>query len=204
MNLSVSPQMRVVALAGLLAALCLALAVFMLGRRHGSTSSPTPSASASTHVTPHVRPHTKAAAAPSRPAVRPTPAATRKPRPLSRPAVPATVRAALAAGWPKPIAKAFAHSKVVVAVVYSSESALDRDALAEATAAAAQLGAAVVSLDVSSNADSATRQVLEKIGMLDSPATLVLRRPGTLFVQLDGYSDKATVAQAVANAAFPA
>ena len=38
--------------------------------------------------------------------------------------------------------------------------------------------------------------------MLQDPAVLVFRRPGTMFVQLNGFADKDTVAQAAANAAL--
>jgi hypothetical protein len=215
MNLSVSPQMRIVALAGGCVVLLLGLVVFMMGHKHASSTSapvvPAVSPPAATvkphHVTPHVKPHTRARVTPAQTRTAPSKShPVTKPVAKAKPVVktPAVVKAALAQGWPSPIAKAFAGSKVVVAVVYSSDAALDRDALAEATAGAAQAGVPVVPLDVSADADAATRRVLEKLGMVDSPATLVLQRPGTLFVELDGYSDQESVGQAVANALLPA
>jgi hypothetical protein len=205
MNLTVSPQMRVVALVGFLAVLVLAVATLTFGRQHSSSSSSSSTATPS-RVAPHHLAHAKRV--PTTPVARATtpvakPAPSAKARPTAAPKVPAVTKLALANGWPGPIARAFTHDRVVVAVLYSSESALDRDALAEAKAGAGQRGVPVVSLDVSAKADSATRKLLHKLGMLDSPATLVLQRPGKLFVQLDGYSDKDTVAQAVASAAFP-
>jgi hypothetical protein len=210
MNLSVSPQMRVVALAGLLAVLGLAVAVFTFSRHHSSSSSSSssssvPSASSSlpggaTLEPSRARGSASGAPVTSRPATKPV--AATKPKHVA-PKVPSAVRLALDQGWPRPIAKAFARHRVVVAVLYSSEAALDRDALAEARAGAGQTGVPIVSLDVSAASDSATRKVLQKLGLLDAPATLVLQRPGKLFLELDGYSDKETVAQAVANAALP-
>ena len=192
MTRSVSPQMRIVVLAGFLVLAGLALAVFTLSRR---SQSSTPASPAKPH---HARAHSAPAQArPAPPARRPST------KPVARPKPAGPVTIALAHGWPVKIARAFARSRVVLVEIYSSDAPLDRDALREARAGAAQTRSAVVALDVSARADSATRKVIQKLGMVDSPAMLVLRRPGTLFVQLDGYSDKDTVAQAASNAALP-
>ena len=40
-----------------------------------------------------------------------------------------------------------------------------------------------------------------KYGVLQDPAVLVLRPPGSLVVRIDGFADRETVAQAALNAA---
>lgn len=191
MNVNVSPQMRIVALAGLLAALGLMVVVFSLSRHSSAQSSkPAPAPNRVARPQAHVK-----TPAPAKPAQRPT---------VPQHRVNPVVTAALAAGWPKVVAKSLAANKVVLVELYSSEAPLDVDSLAEVNAGARQAGVPVVALDVSRKADSATRAILKKVGTLNSPALLVLRRPGTVFVHLEGFQDQASVAQAAANAAFPA
>ncbi len=193
MNVNVSPQMRIVALAGLLAVLGLMVVVFTLSRHSAAKSSePTPGLVPHQPVRPQV--HVKPAPAPVKPAERPT---------VPRHRVNPVVTAALAAGWPKVVAKPLADSKVVLVELYSSEAPLDVAALAEVRGGARQAGVPVVALDVSRKADSSTRTILKKLGTLNSPTALFVQRPGTLFVRLEGFQDQSSVAQAAANAAFP-
>jgi hypothetical protein len=191
MNLSVSPQIRIVALVGLVAVLGLMATAVALSR-HGTSS---PSGAAAPRVAPHhVRPAGPVTApqTPSKPAV---------PRHRVNP----FVAAAVAQGWPHPLATMFATNRVVVVEVYSSDSGLDLQALDEATAAARLVGAGLYAVDVGrKKTDRVARVIARKLGVLTSPATLVLRRPGSLFVRLDGFQDQTSVAQAATNAASPA
>jgi hypothetical protein len=199
MNLSVSPQVRIVALAALVAMLGLAVVVFTLGRRSSNPSSA--AQSAQPEVVPHSQetpglipaPSQHATPAPAQPAVKPA---------VIKPRVSPAQKAALAEGWPRPLAKVIAANRVVVLEIYSSDAPLDEQAVAEARAGASQVGAAFYTVDVASEGTAATRAILRKADTLSAPATLILRRPGTVFVQLDGFQDQGSVAQAAANAAL--
>jgi thiol:disulfide interchange protein len=193
MNLTVSPQMRIVALLGLVAVLGIGGSLMLLGRKQDS-------ASARTAAVQPVRPQSRTGAAvPTKPATKPArPAAPAKPQ--ARPAV----KAALAAGLPAQIARAFARHEVVVVELYSADAAVDRLALIEATAGAREAGVGFVAVNVTARRDVTTRALATNLGVRDAPALLVFRRPGTLSIRIDGFSDQETVAQAAANAAVAA
>jgi thiol:disulfide interchange protein len=190
MNLTVSPQMRIVALVGLIAVLGLAAFVSLQGRQQDSS---TPSAAVTAQPAPAKR---SAEAAPVKP-VRPTTAPTRPQVKRVHPAV----RNALRAGLPAEVAGAFARHEVVLVELYSAEAPIDQLALAEATAGARKAGAGLVALDVTAGSDKTARALVTTFGVLDAPMLLVFKRPGTLFARIGGFSDHETVAQAAANAA---
>ena len=77
---------------------------------------------------------------------------------------------------------------------------IDRLSLAEAQQGARDAHAGFVGVNVFRRADAAPLTKL--LGVLQDPAVLVFKRPGTVFVQLNGFADKDTVAQAAANAAL--
>jgi hypothetical protein len=77
---------------------------------------------------------------------------------------------------------------------------IDRLALAEAEQGARDAHAGFVGINVFRQAEAAPLTKL--LGVLQDPAVLVFKRPGTVFVQLNGFADKDTVAQAAANAAL--
>ena len=76
----------------------------------------------------------------------------------------------------------------------------------EARQGAAAAGASFVALDVSNEKVAAPLTSLLTGGataadrVLDDPAVLVFQAPGTLFVRLNGWTDRDTVAQAATNA----
>ena len=193
MSFSNSPHIRIIVLVGVAAVLGLMILVVGLSRHSSQTSAPAP-------VPVHrVHPKAKASPAPARrapvrPAPRPTAAPKHRPNPF--------VRTALAEGWPRPVARLLGSNKVVVLELYSTDAPLDMQALDEAKAGAAQAGVVLLPVDVSrKKTDKFTRAVLRKVTVLSSPSTLVVRRPGTVFVKLDGFQDQTAVAQAAANAA---
>src|SRR5438045_3430703 len=103
MNLNVSPQIRVVVLAGLVALLGLAVLLFAFGHRSPSAtpSTPTPTPGlvpATTHTGPAVHGHVQPAAQ-SRPVAK---------HAVKAPRVAPAVKAALAQGWPRVLADRFA------------------------------------------------------------------------------------------------
>jgi hypothetical protein len=77
---------------------------------------------------------------------------------------------------------------------------IDRLALAEAQQGARDAHSGFVGINVFRQAEAAPLTKL--LGVLQDPAVLVFKRPGTVFVQLNGFADKDTVAQAAANAAL--
>jgi thiol:disulfide interchange protein len=190
MNLTVSPQMRIVALVGLIAALGLAVFVMLGSRKHDSSS---PSDAVTAQPAPVKR---STEAAPAKP-VRPTTAPS---RPQVR-QVPPAVRNALRAGLPAEVAREFARHDVVLVELYSAEAPIDQLALTEATAGARKARAGFVALDVTAGTDKTARALVTKLGVLDAPMLLVFKQPGTLFARIGGFSDQETVAQAAVNAA---
>jgi hypothetical protein len=107
-------------------------------------------------------------------------------RPRIDAALPATLRAALA------------RSATVVAVLDAPGIAGDAGAVkaARTGAKAAHVGFAVLNVRNEATAAALAQQAP---GATD-PAVLVVRRPGTIAVELDGYADSETVAQAAVDA----
>jgi hypothetical protein len=210
MALTVSPQIRIVALIGLLLAVGFGGGMRLLGGGAGSATAVVPSqnsaivrakdvasrasartkkpatATAATHKAVAARPKTKAVSAPAKAPVKPVRAAKQ-------------ASPALAAGLPLSLGQALTASRTVVAVVYSPQAEVDGIAFAEARAGAALAGAGFVGLNVLSQAE--VGKLTEQLGLLPDPAVLVFTRPATLAARIDGFADKETVAQAAHNAA---
>jgi hypothetical protein len=113
-------------------------------------------------------------------------------------------------GMPAALASALASHPVVVVSLYAPRSSVDELATAEARHGATLAGAGFVALNV---ADEKIVSPLSSLltgaptaadRVLDGPAVLVFQRPRTLFVRLNGFADRDTVAQAAANADTPA
>lgn len=130
-----------------------------------------------------------------KPASPPAPVAKAKPRPKPRPK-PA-VR--LNAGLPRPLAKALTARRVAVVSLVTPDSDLDDTAAKEAAAGAAAVGASFLTVNVSNEAQAKPFALM--LGVLNSPAVIVFKRPGETFVQFDGFVDRDAVAQAAENAA---
>ena len=103
----------------------------------------------------------------------------------------------LDANLPAPMRAALERSAVVVAVLDAPGIAGDAGAVAEARsgAKAAHVGFAV--LNVRDEAVAAA--LAEQAPNATDPAVLVVRRPGTVAVELDGFADSETVAQAAVD-----
>jgi hypothetical protein len=135
------------------------------------------------------------------------------------PAVPKTPLVTVK-GLPAVIVQALnAHPVVIVALYQADRTAtaaqrlaartgasadaavgIDRLAFAEAQQGARDAHAGFVGINVFRQADAAP--LTKMLGVLQDPAVLVFKRPGTVFVQLNGFADKDTVAQAAVNAAL--
>ena len=109
-------------------------------------------------------------------------------------------------GMPGALAVALRTNQVVVVALYAPSSPVDRVARDEARQGAAMAGAGFVALNVADNKVAApltsllTGAATAADRVLDDPAVLVFQQPKTLFVRLNGYADRDTVAQAAANA----
>ena len=156
--------------------------------RHTSDStSPTPPAAVpKAHV---AQPKATAAhhATPARPKPKPKPTPRLEPKPVTpSDQLPGAIRRALAA------------DRVVVVALYDPKAKIDGTAMREAEAGAQKAGSSFVAIDVRKNG---VESLHARYGVLQDPAVLVLRPPGSLVVRIDGFADRETVAQAALNAA---
>jgi hypothetical protein len=109
-------------------------------------------------------------------------------------------------GMPAALALGLRSNSVVVVALYAPDSSVDAMARDEARQGAAAAGAGFVALDVSNEKVAAPLTSLLTGGataadrVLDDPAVLVFQAPRTLFVRLNGWTDRDTVAQAATNA----
>jgi hypothetical protein len=217
-NLTISPQIRIVALVGLVAIVALGGGVLMLGRSHSTA----PPASGQRHgsATPrkrtapaHSKTHVTAAPARTKPhASVKTPAAT----PHAKKTAPATAHKAATthkhgktlfrgnpvyADLPAPLQWQLSHHKVVVVSFYNPNAEVDAISVAEAHAGATEAGAGFLLVSVLDNKVAGIlTALLPGGGLLPEPGVLVYRAPGTIAVRLDGFADRTSVAQAAANA----
>lgn len=173
----------------LFATLAAGIGLFMLSRGAETSTASTDSA-----LVPLQRP-TRTPVAPASKPARPT-QATPKP---ARPVQPARPKVKLNPGLPPALARALTARPVAVVSLVTPDAELDELAAKEAAAGAAAAGASFVTVDVSRERQA--RPFTVQLGVLDAPTVLVFKRPGELFIQLDGFADLDTVAQAADNAA---
>ena len=170
-------QLRLVAL--LVGVVVLAGGYWMVVRKHSTTSprtaSSTPVSTTPTASTPsktHSKTHTHTATPPA--------------------------RKLATHGMPVAIARALQKHSVVVVSLSSPRSDLDKLASAEARAGAASSDAGFVSINVFHQ--RAGIPLLQKLGMVDTPAVLVVARRHAVTAELKGFVDRSVVAQAVTDA----
>jgi hypothetical protein len=101
-------------------------------------------------------------------------------------------------GLPLVLSRMLAQHPVTVVALYDPAAAIDEMALAEARAGATEVKAGFLALNIRN--ESQVRPLAQLLGVLESPSVLVYERPNTLFLRLNGFSDRATIAQAAANA----
>lgn len=142
----------------------------------------------------HAKPRTPAKPkAPVKPKVAAVPAA-----PVRKPVEPPKGDPVDAHGLPLVLSRALASNPVTVVALYDPSAELDELALAEARAGAADAKVGFLAINVFN--ERQVRPLTQLLGVLNSPSLLVYKRPSTLFVRIDGFSDRQTVAQAAANA----
>ena len=176
----------------LFAALAAAVGLFMLSRGSETSTASTDSAlaplprAAHAPVTPPAAPPAKAKQAPVAKRAKPT-----------RPARP---KVHLNSGLPPALSRALTSRPVAVVSLVTPEAGLDAMAVKEAAAGARAADASFVTVDVSKERQARPFAVM--LGVLEAPTVLVFKRPGELFVRLDGFADLDMVAQAADNAHF--
>jgi outer membrane biosynthesis protein TonB len=207
----VSPQVRVLALVLVLVGVAGMLAMRMLGpstdvdvatatpvvhrpKPAEPVVAPKPAAKKAS-VQKTATPAKKAAPAARKPAVTP---AVPKPKPqpkrplnAPKPSIPPT-------GFPKAVDRALAEHEVVVVSLVVPGARVDRLAAAEAQAGAKLGGVGYLALNVLN--EDVAHALLTKLDSVRDPSVLVLTRSGEVALQLNGFVDRETVAQAAANA----
>ena len=135
-----------------------------------------------------------AAKAPARSAAQPAKAAAATkptPKPAVNPVVPPT-------GFPVVVDNALRRHEVVVVSLVVPGARVDELAAAEAREGARLAGVGYLALNVLN--EGVARSLLRKLGTVEDPSLLVIRRGGEVALRLNGFVDRDTVAQAAANA----
>jgi hypothetical protein len=101
-------------------------------------------------------------------------------------------------GLPPAVARALRKHSVVVVTLTTPRGEDDVVVRAEAQAGAVEMHAGFVAIDVFHQQPGT--QMLRKLGVVDTPVTLVIKRPANIVSQFPGLVDRDVVAQAVANA----
>jgi hypothetical protein len=207
-SLTISPPIRIAAIAGLLLAVVFGGYTMTLGRSHSSSSTQTP---LRTRVTPTTVVHRSAS---------PTKAATHKTATTNQKAHAATAAKAKTAAkhtaakhtavrrgnlvdatLPQALQWQLSQHKIVVVSVYDPNASVDAISVAEAHAGAVAAGAGFLLVNVLDNSLAGLLTgVLPGGGLLPDPGVLIYRAPGTLALRIDGFADRDAIAQAAANA----
>jgi hypothetical protein len=101
-------------------------------------------------------------------------------------------------GFPKAVDSALAEHEVVVVSLVVPGARVDELAAAEAQAGAKLGGVGYLALNVLN--EDVAHALLTKLDTVRDPSVLVLKRSGEVALELSGFVDRETVAQAAANA----
>jgi thiol:disulfide interchange protein len=144
-------------------------------------------------VTQHKSTSTTAPTTPAR-----TTQATTTPTPSKTHTHPVTPAKLQTHGLPLGVARALQKHAVVVVAVTTPRGGDETFARNEARAGAAKAGVGYVAVDVFDQRPGTT--LLRKLGVVDTPEILVIKRPGNIVSQFKGFVDRDVVEQAVADA----
>jgi hypothetical protein len=194
----VSPQVRILAIVLVLAGLAGMMAMRMLGPSATVDATPVAAPVARKATPQPAKPAAKPAAKPVKPAVKPRPKAPAATAPRAKPALNAPEVEIPPTGFPKAIDKALAKHEIVVVSLVVPGARVDALAAAEAQAGAKLGGVGYLALNVLN--EEVAHALLTKLGSIEDPSLLVLKRSGEVALQLSGFVDRQTVAQAAANA----
>jgi hypothetical protein len=212
-NFTISPQIRIVALVGVVLVLVAAGGSMMLGRsgntvdtsatkvtvhRHGTATHKTTSVTVKKHGstktvvrTSHTTKHAHHAVAKSKTTVV-----------HAKNHTVVVHRGNLVySDLPAPLQWELARHHIVVVSIYSADSNVDSISVAEAHAGATQAGAGFLLVNVLDNSLAGPlTALLPGGGLLPDPGILIYRSPGNIAFRIDGFADRDAVAQAAANA----
>jgi len=137
------------------------------------------------------------------PAKAPAKKATQPAKAAARPATPAKAKPPVnpvvpPSGFPVVVDKALRQHEVVVVSLVVPGARVDELAAAEAEAGAKLGGAGFLALNVLN--EGVARSLLAKLDSVQDPSVLVVKRSGEVVVELTGFADRETVAQAAASA----
>lgn len=182
----ISPPVRILVLVLVLVGVGGMLALRTMGPSTEPVALPVPAA----------KPPKAAAAQPvkaaaSAPVVKQAAKPAAAPKPLN-PVVPPT-------GFPLSVDRALRRHEVLVVSLVVPGARVDELAAAEAQAGAKLGGAGFLALNVLN--EDVARALLNKLESVQDPSVLVLKRSGEIALELAGFVDRETVAQAAANAA---
>jgi hypothetical protein len=206
-SLTLSPQIRILALVGVVAILGLGASTMLLGK------SKSPAATSDTVVSrvPPRHPAKTPAKTPAKAHTRPTRTHRTATHPVTRPhrtTVKATVKPKprptgnlVYSTLPAPLQWALSQHDVVVVSTYDPNADVDSIAVAEAHAGATDASVGFLLVNVLDDAVAGRlTALLPGGGLLPDPGVLVYKAPGNIAFRFDGFVDRATVAQAAANA----
>jgi hypothetical protein len=194
---SLSPRVRILAAAGFAALVALLGGFMLLGG--GSSSSAAVPVIKPLHP---VKKHATTVSAVKATSTKKVAASAASPKARPKVHVPAVID-----GMPSALALALRSHAVVVVSLFTPGSSVDAMATDEARHGAQVAHVGFVAFSV---ADEKVVSPLSSLltgaptpadRVLDGPAVLVFVRPNSLFVRLNGFADRDTVAQAAANAA---
>lgn len=213
MSFEISPQMKIVALVGLLAALALGAGSMLLGRSQSGTPAATPpvvlrhfhrkAVTPAAHAGAKTRSTVPAKVKAKAPVAKPAPASTVAARPVVKPAAAVAQSAPpVTDGLPTPLDVLLHTHRIVVVALYDPEVASERTiALPEARAGAAAANAGFLAVDVLDDRVAGPLTAIAGNGtILPDPGVMIYRQPGTLVNTIQGFVDRDSVAEAVANA----
>ena len=101
-------------------------------------------------------------------------------------------------GLPVPVARALRKHSVVVVALYLPSSDVDLITAGEAKAGAAEMHAGFVPVNVLHQRSGT--DLLRKLGVVNTPVVLVVKRPANVLSEFKGLVDRDVVAQAVVDA----
>ena len=101
-------------------------------------------------------------------------------------------------GLPVSVARALQKHSVVVVALYQPGTTVDSTTSAEAQAGAKAMHVGFVKLNVFHQAGGVA--ILRKLGVVNTPVVLVVKRPAAITFESKGFVDRNVVAQAVADA----
>jgi hypothetical protein len=185
----VSPQVRILAIVLVLVGAAGMLALRML--------SPSTTVDAAAVAVPVAKTKPQPAKATVKP--KPVDAETARMKAVpTKPALNAPKVQVPATGFPKAVDRALAEHEVVVVSLVVPGARVDALAAAEAQAGAKLGSVGYLALNVLN--EEVARALLTKLDLVEDPSVLVLKRSGEIALQLNGFVDRETIAQASANA----